>query len=435
MKHSTLSNRFTRLCAAARRWNKDEAGAVAIIAALAFPVLVGGMGLGAETGYWYVMQRKLQHASDMAAHAGAIRKRAGDGVDQINAAALQIATQSGLSPVRGTILVNSPPASGAKAGSGDSVEVLLTQQQPRLISLLFSSDPITLKARAVASIVGGSRACVLALSPTAPGALTVTGSTQVTLQGCDIASNSNAAEGFLMSGSGSLSANCGYSVGGAVSTGKLTLTECASIKTSAPVVRDPYASLPEPAVIGACQNATVNGGTLTPSDNHPSGVKSMRFCNGLNVKGKVSFGPGLYIIEGGEMSINNGDLTSSELAGLAGPGVTFFFTNGGSVKLGGNANLNLSAPTTGPFAGLLFFGSRNNTKDNQLGGNSDSTLKGAVYMPDAHLQFTGNSSVSDGCVQIIARTITFTGNSTLGASCDPVGTRRLVTGETVKIVE
>ncbi len=32
----------------------DQSGSVAVIAAVAFSVLIGGMGLGAEVGYWYV---------------------------------------------------------------------------------------------------------------------------------------------------------------------------------------------------------------------------------------------------------------------------------------------------------------------------------------------------------------------------------------------
>ena len=43
----------------------DCHGSVAVVAALLFPVLIGGMGLGAEVGYWYVTQRRLQHAGLM----------------------------------------------------------------------------------------------------------------------------------------------------------------------------------------------------------------------------------------------------------------------------------------------------------------------------------------------------------------------------------
>lgn len=424
-----------------RAFKADRSGAVAIIAAIAFPIVIGGMGLGAETGYWYLTQRKLQHASDVAAHAGGVRKRAGDSKDQIDAAALNIARTTGLSASVGTLVVNTPPASGAKAGSADSVEVILTEVHPRLFSSVFSSEPVTMKGRAVASIVAGGKACVLALAPTAPGAVTVSGSTNVNLQGCDIASNSNAADALLMSGSSAtLSSGCAYTVGEAVTTAQLTLTQCAAVKEYAPVVRDPYASVPEPAAIGACRNRNVGTPTgtttLEPVENHPSGVPSMRFCNGLDLKGNVTFKPGLYIIEGGDLTINGGDLSSAALSELNAPGVTFYLTNGAALKLGGNAALNLSAPTGGPFSGILFFGSRTNAGATQtISGTSASTLQGALYMPGSDVQFSGNSSVTNGCTQVVARTVTFTGNSSLGSGCEQLGARTIATNETVTIVE
>ncbi len=49
----------------------DRSGNVAIITALAMPVLVGAMGLGGEVGYWYYRQQEMQSAADSAAVAAA----------------------------------------------------------------------------------------------------------------------------------------------------------------------------------------------------------------------------------------------------------------------------------------------------------------------------------------------------------------------------
>lgn len=422
---------------------RDEAGSIAILAALVMPMVIGGLGLGAETGYWYLTQRKLQHAVDVSAHAAAIRKRAGDTKAKMDAAALNIATRSGYSPSVGTIVVNAPPLAGAKAGSADSVEVVLTHVQSRLLSAIFSSTSVTIRTRAVASVIpSASKACVLALAPTASGAVTVTGSTVVKLNGCDIASNSNAANSLLMSGSGAaLTTGCAYAVGQAVTTAQLTLTQCAAVKEFAPVVRDPYASVAEPALVGACNNANVgtpNGNpiTLTPTNNHPSGVKSMRFCNGLDLKGVVNFSPGLYIIEGGDLRINGGDANASSLVQLAGAGVTFYFASGTSMKLNSKATLNLTAPTSGPYSGILFFASRSSTGvTQQVNGSSSSVLQGAVYMPASPILLNGNSAATGGCTQAIGYTVTFSGNSTFGSTCAGSGTTAIESNSTVAIVE
>jgi Flp pilus assembly protein TadG len=428
-----------RLLARIGDLHADKSGAAAVVVAIVFPIMVGGLGLGAETGYWYVTQRKLQHAADVSAHAGGARLRAGDSNAQISAAALNVATNSGLLSSVGTIVVNTPPASGIKAGDSSSVEVILTEVHPRLFSAVFSSQAVTMQGRAVASVQPGSKACVLALSPTAAGAVTVSGSTSLTLQNCDVASNSVASTSFLMSGSASLSAACVYAVGQAVTTAQLTLTQCTAVKQYAPIVRDPYASVVEPTATGACHNQHVgspnNPTTLTPTDNQPSGVKSMRFCNGLDLKGAVTFNPGLYIVEGGNMTANGGD-PNGAFSNLSGSGVTFYFVNGGYLQLTSKAITALSAPTSGPYSGLLFFGSRTSAGASQtITGSSTSTLQGAIYMPQSDIQFTGNSATTNGCSQVIGLTVTFSGNSSLGSSCASAGTSTIVTNQTVTISE
>ena len=196
-----LRSEMRRLLARACDLRADNSGVAAVVAAIVFPIVVGGMGLGAETGYWYMTQRKLQHAADLSAVAGDARLRAGDSNAQIAAAATNIARNSGLSASVGTIVVNRPPLSGASVGNGSFVEVILTEVRPRSFSSVFSTTPVTIKTRAVAKYSAGSQACVLALSPVASGAVTVTGSTNVALQNCDVASDSNASDSFLMSGS------------------------------------------------------------------------------------------------------------------------------------------------------------------------------------------------------------------------------------------
>jgi len=54
MRH--LFDRLARLI-------RNRAGNVAIIAALALPVMVGFFGLGSETAYWYFRDRDLQGAA------------------------------------------------------------------------------------------------------------------------------------------------------------------------------------------------------------------------------------------------------------------------------------------------------------------------------------------------------------------------------------
>ena len=421
-----------------RAFWRHEAGATVVLAAILFPIVIGGMGLGAETGYWYLTQRKLQHTADVSAHAGAIRKRSGDDPTEIRAAANHIAAASG---VEG-IVVNNPPTSGeCCVGDINSVEVSITQAQPLLFSSLFMGAPVTIFARSVAQVlenVNPTVACVLALSPTAAGAVTVSGSATVDLTGCGIHSNSNAADAFLMTGAPVVTADCVSTVGGRViAGGTLTVTD-PDCKSQIAEIPDPYAGVAEPVVPGPCWNKS-NVGTpnnTTPQSDfvarqvlHPSGVNAVTFCGGLDLKGDVNFAPGLYIIQG-DVTVTAGDNTR-----LSGAGVTFFITDGGRLRFNGAAQLNLEAPTEGPFKGILFFGDRDDQVTHTINGGSGSTLQGAIYSTGSNIEYRGNSEASGGCTQLIGSTITFIGASTMSAECQSAGTTDIVMNQIVKLVE
>ncbi|TVP99910.1 MAG: pilus assembly protein [Roseinatronobacter sp.] len=427
--------------AACGRFLRNTSGATAVLFAILFPVLVLGMGLGTEAGYQYMSQRKLQHAADVAAHAAGARLRAGDEKVDIDAAALHVAIQSGYLGGAGDIVVNIPPKSGQFTDDENSVEVILPLTQPRYFSALVSSDPVNMRGRAVARITeSGSVACILALSRNSPRAITVSGSTSVALEGCDIASNSSAPDALYMSGNGAtLDVNCAYVVGEANTTAGLN-TVCEEVQTFAPVVRDPYADLVEPSAEGACQDSNQGSNnsatTITAVETHPSGVKSMRFCSGLNLRGDVTFAPGLYIIEGGDFTVNNGTVTSTDENILDGEGVTFYLAPNARIRLASNSTLNFAAPTTGPFAGIAFFGSRSATGvTHRMNGTSGSSLQGALYMPASEVEFSGNTKLTTGCTQVIGYKVTFTGNSDLRSDCSNLGTRQIKTKEVVRVVE
>lgn len=421
-------------------FGRDARGSVAVLAAVLMPVVIGGLGLWVETGYWSHMQRKVQQAADMAAQAASVRLRAGDSQAAITATAQRVALVSGLSQ-GGVVTVNLPPVTGARAGAPDAVEVILTETHPRYFTAIFAGGRVTVAGRAVSVIEGGSTACMLALSPSATSGILVSGSTSVTMQGCDLAANSVSGTAYDMGNSGAtLSAGCIYTVGGARTNANLTLTGCAAPRTNSVAARDPYRGVAEPEVRGTCTNGNVGQPnttqTLTPTALHPNGMKFLRFCKGLDLKGTVRLEPGLYIVEGG-LSINGGDANSANAASITGAGVTIYMAPGSELKLNGNVAINLSAPTAGPTAGILIFGARDTTvvESHVINGTSGSVLQGAVYAPTSHVQYSGNSAGTDGCTQIIASTITMTGNSTLRATCDRAGTRDLRASETVRLVE
>lgn len=414
---------------------RDEAGAIAIVFALVFPIMVGALALGAEAGFWYYTQRKLQHAADLAAHAGAVRLRAGDAKASITTAAHEVAVRSGFADGATSSLTLNLLSSGGR----ESVEVILVEAPQRMLSSLFASGPVPIRGRAVASLqpLESSVACVLALDPVASGAVSVGGSATVDMGGCDIAANSNAPSAYLQSGSSSVKANCINTVGGASPGVNLTLA-CGGIRQQTTATRNPYANVADPVITGACEASKIgsHGATtvVTPTVMHPSGVPFMRFCSGIDLAGTVVFSRGLYIIEG-NVTMQGGAQGSNTPVSVRGADVTFFFQGNTFIDLKTNTEINFAAPTTGPYAGLALFGAKNNTRDQTFAASPLITIQGAVYYPSAKVDFSGSFATTSRCTQVIGLTIAFSGNQKLQSDCANTGTRTVYTDVKVAITE
>ena len=417
----------------ARVFSKCSVGGVAAIVAIVSPVLIGAMGLGAEIGYWYLLQRRVQNAADVTAHAAAGRKLSGDNQAAYGNVANYVAERANVDLTRATLTLNSPPASGSLTAVDGAVEAIIVDSVPRLFSALYRNDEVTLTGRSVAYADGGGAGCIMALSSTEQGAITIGGSANMNLAGCDIVSNSEGLS-FEMNGVGSaINARCVQTVGVAQTTSSLT-TDCAVLRERASPAPDPYAGVAEPTVTGTCVDSNVGQNnqntTLIPTDLHPSGMPSMRFCNGLSMRGNVTLNPGLYIIEGGPFRLNASTF-------VQGDGVTFFLADGVEINFNGTADMDLSAPLVGPYAGILIFGSRSATTMSHLvNGDSGVVMDGAIYTPASHLEFVGNTATSAvSCTQIIGDTVGFSGNGTIGINCANTAGNDADTGRRVWLVE
>jgi hypothetical protein len=114
-------------------------------------------------------------------------------------------------------------------------------------------------------------------------------------------------------------------------------------------------------------------------------------------------------------------------------GVTIILANdtGGApadVKINGNFNLNITAPTSGPTAGIALFQDRVSGPgcSNKINGGSTSNITGAIYFPTNAIEYTGGSSTGGAvCTQLIAYTITFKGNSSFNSNCGSAGTKTI----------
>ncbi len=388
----------------------NNRGNVAVIVALAMPLIIAGAGFGVEVGYWRFDQVRLQQAADAASFAGAVVKRAG-GANVIDAATTA-ATSNGYTSASDTITINAP--SPATPGDPNSIEAVITRSETKLFVGLFTDKPIAVTSRSTASFTTAANACILALSPSASKAADFAGNSSLTLDGCTVMSDSIAANAVNVQGSADVTVPCMYAVGGASLGGTTNLTACPAVKTSQPPVGDPYSSLVMPPVSGNCKNQG-GGGTLNAG----------HFCS-LSLKNSVSLNPGVYVIDGGSLSVNAN-------ANVTGSGVTFYLVNGATVSMNGNSDVQLSAPTTGTYAGFLFISDRSNTGGITINGDSTSSMTGVIYAPDASVSYIGNFAGTNGCTQIVAQTVSWSGSTQFNDDCTAAGIGQVQIGGLVRL--
>lgn len=393
---------------------KCEKGNIALATAMIMPLLVGAAGFGVETAYWFSQDSELQQASDKAVYTAAIEKRAGSTSTKILSAAVVTATENGYTP--GTLAINYPPTTGAYVGNAQAIEAVLTREVPRFFTSIFIKTPITDRTRAVAIMQTAADACVLALSPSASRAVEVSGSGKLNLTGCTVMSNSAAIDSVSVQGAAQMSADCIIAVGQvSLKTGASTTT-CPSPLTDVPPAADPFASVPVPT--SSTNKPSTSAGTLQPGN----------YINGMSLSGTKTLSPGVYIVSSGSFSINAN-------ANISGTGVTIYIASGVSVSMNGNATVNLSAPTSGTYGGLLFFGDRSGTSGVTFNGTASSKLTGSIYFANQDVKYLGNFSGNGGCTRVVARTIQWSGNTSISQNCTAYGMASIPALQVVKLVE
>lgn len=393
------------------RFSANDRGHVAIITAAAAPALIASIGLGTEVGYWYYKERTAQKAADIGAFTGAMEARSNSTISQIRTNAISDATIGGYDPSRGSINVNWPPSSGTNQNLR-SVEVIVSQSYPRLFSGVFYDGDITFTRRAVASFRAPGPACILSLHPSGSESLRFSGSSTASLTDCELMANSIARDALAVEGSGNVTVTCANSVGGASITADLTLTDCPEVRLDMPPALDPYETLPFPASTNPCRTVPPGGA--------PGTVKVLQ--PGTYCSGAILNSGDFELVAGGEY-IFEGDLRINAGANVVGDGVTIFMTNDAELVMNGLADVDLSAPSSGTYEGVLFFGDPNNAEDTRslFNGTANSSLKGALYFPNQTIDFLGDFGSSNGCTRLIGLNVDVSGNTNFDSNCSEAG--------------
>jgi Putative Flp pilus-assembly TadE/G-like len=379
-----------------RRGLRDESGQALVFVAVALSAIVGFAGLVIDVGQLRYAQAHLQAAADAAAMAGALEYSYCSNVD---CSAMQAAAQTALAEnglPGSTLQAQCPTTTGSgltltvnngpcALGTNDPnyhnphyVEVVVSEAQPTYLARLLGINSTRITARAEATS-GNSPFCVQILDP---GGITFTDNGSATLTAsCGIIVDSSSSQAFIANGNTTINSTAIDIHGGELINGHPTLNP--TPVTGVPELPDTLSWLNQYAPsAGSCTYSNEVVQSSTPLTLNPG-----TYCGGLTINGNsnVTFSPGVYVMTG-NMIINGGDTVS-------GNGVTFYFSSG-SLTMNGSSQANLIAPTTGTYAGILYFQNQSDSSEMILNGSTSSAFQGALYLPDANLTINGSGNTA-----------------------------------------
>ena len=263
----------------------------------------------------------------------------------------------------------------------------------------------------------------------------------MTFSSCALYDNSPLTSGndaLNMSNNASLTASAVYVVGNANNTAGITTTD--GIFTGVNPAADPYASVTMPTPSSCDQNNNMHNPTATIV-----GSGTYVFCGNVAMDSNgntptFNLTAGVYIFACGSSLT----MTSGTLNAIGGTTLVFeracpghnAASSPGVISVSGNANLNITAPSSGTTAGIAIFQERyptpgatscNGSNCNSLGGGGTLNITGPAYFPNNPVSYSGGAGGGGAsqCTQLIANTITFSGNATFNNNCTGTGVQQI----------
>ena len=408
-------------------FSKRPRGQALIMTTMALVPMFGLMGLAVDLGWMEFTKKSAQSAADAAAMAAVLQFQSTifslDYTCGQNGVICQAPTECSTittgylqsacayaqlngftSSATGNQLVSVesgvgvPPTASGVLSSAYWVTVRANQTVPQLFSAVLGNSTGRVAARATAAL-NPSKDCIYVMDPNGAGALAMNGTPDLT-SACGVYINSNNPDALHGTGTPTLTASEIDIVGGYSFSGTMDPNPPS---TNVATMTDPLKNLPAPTVPPGCDynNFTVNTPTTTVLN---PGV----YCGGIFVKkGLASLNPGMYILKGGGMS------TQDANSHITGTGVTLYNTYD---PTSGNPNINtyspfnivaastaqLTAPTTGTYAGVLIMEDRRITTTScggsictdNFGGTAGAAYTGIIYGPKSLMNFYGNAALT-----------------------------------------
>ncbi len=405
-----------------RLWSGDDGrrGAVAVLFGLMLVGIIGFVSLGTEVVVLLFIARHMQSAADAGALAAMTARVSGYPANYAEEAFALAAAAGFPNGQNGTtVTVNSPPTIGNYTQSSD-IEVLIAQPQTLALANVVYPGPLTVRARAVAT-PGNSAYCLVALDPSACDAVAISNNVTIQPSPCDhhcgVAANSSCSTAITLQNNAAI--NGPVSTVGNWSLANNAALNCPPNTSLAPAQADPYLTVPLPpspvpacSPVAGCPNMCT---TACTGKNTTVSLSPGHYLFGWNYNNGVTLNlaPGVYYIDQQLTLKNNVTVNATG-------GVTLIINGNYQIGLGTNATFNITAPTSGPTAGLAMASIRTATASvtQEFGNNAILNITGALYFPNQIVEFDNNGAINGPiCAQVIARIVQMQNNATLNDNC------------------
>ena len=387
------------------RFRNSSRGNISAAAALAFIPFLMMTSAAVDMSNAVRMKAELQAAADAGVLASATALASGES-DTDKKALANKAFYANLSPKLLASLTATPQTTIDFPAKSVYMKV---QVQTKQVLTKFFANTMKLGVEAEAVVDKGKPICMMSFNKTADKAMYFQGTADIMASGCSVHANSSSNIGLDQDGTGKATAESFCVFGGYDGAdGSYSPKPDDNCRQEEDPLKDYFAT----AVA-----ATDTTSCISPN---PTPVKSDMtlspgvYCGGLKIQGAtVELNPGTYVIRDGALNVTAGSTLKGEKVTilLTGNQTTYFDNQGG-------ANVNLSAPTTGLFAGIVIAQTPDSIPsphENTITGGGSMDLSGIVYFPTQPLLVTGNGDIGDTTSQfaIMADTINVEGTGSL----------------------
>jgi hypothetical protein len=281
-------------------------------------------------------------------------------------------------------------------------------------ALPLGTQTITLSFQGNTSFLSGSTtvsvtivSSVFVLNGTASGALTLSGSSSISESGT-VTVDSSSKTALSASGSAKVTAGSILVVGGYSKTGSATLSPTPT--TGIAPAADPLAGLPAPSTSGLTNYGAVSysSGSHTLNPGIYTSITASKSAT-------LTLNAGVYILEGAGLTISGSAVVSGTGVMLYNTSSTYPTSGGsyGSITLSNSGTLNLTAATTGTYAGVSIFQDRGNIQTMTLSGSAFVEGTGnIVYVPDALVSLSNSANLQGA---LVVGTLSLSGSSDPGS--------------------